>query len=132
MKRNYNAVTTTLFIITILGLIYLTIMPRFLVRTDKALAEFSTNRAMEQVSTISQKPHYIGSATHDTVANYLISELKDLGVETEIQEDFMLSDWGNLVKAKNIISRIKGAQNSKALLLLTHYDSAPHSYSHGA
>ena len=96
MKRNYNALTATFFILAVLGLLYLTIMPRFLVRTDKALAEFSTNRALEQVSIISQKPHFIGSANHDTIANYLISELKNLGLEVEVQEGFTLSDWGNL------------------------------------
>jgi Zn-dependent M28 family amino/carboxypeptidase len=38
---------------------------------------------------------------------------------------------GYLVKSKNIC-RIKGSANSKALLLLSHYDSAPHSFSRGA
>jgi len=37
-----------------------------------------------------------------------------------------------LVKSKNILARIKGTNNTKALLLLSHYDSAPHSFSKGA
>ena len=107
MKKNHNALTATLFILAVLGILYLSIMPRFLVRTDKPLAEFSTNRALLQVSEISRKPHYIGSQNHETVTNYLISELKNLGLEAETQEGFTLSDWGNLVKSKNIIAKIK-------------------------
>jgi hypothetical protein len=53
-------------------------------------------------------------------------------LETTVQEGFTLSDWGNLVKSKNIMCRIEGTKNTKALLLLSHYDSAPHSVSHGA
>jgi len=55
-----------------------------------------------------------------------------MGLETSIQEGYTLSDWGNLVKSKNLLARIKGTDSSKALLLLSHYDSAPHSYSLGA
>src|SRR6478736_61202 len=132
MKKNYNSIAATFFILMILGLIYLTITPRFLNRTDKPLAEFSTNRALEQVSEISRKPHYIGSENHETTANYIVAELKNLGLDVDVQEGYTLSDWGNLVKSKNVVTRIKGSRNSKALLLLAHYDSAPHSYSHGA
>src|SRR5690606_20908050 len=69
---------------------------------------------------------------HEEVAMYLQRELQKLGLETQIQEGTTLSDWGNLVKSKNIIAKIKGTSNSKAIVLLSHYDSAPHSYSYGA
>ncbi|HLT50967.1 MAG TPA: M28 family peptidase, partial [Arenibacter sp.] len=36
-------------------------------------------------------------------------------------------DWGNLSKATNVLARIKGTGSGKALLLLSHYDSSPHS-----
>jgi hypothetical protein len=74
----------------------------------------------------------VGSKNHEEVAQYLLKELQQLGLETSIQEGFTLSDWGNLVKSKNLLARIKGTDSSKALLLLSHYDSAPHSYSLGA
>ncbi|WP_091428533.1 M28 family peptidase [Flavobacterium degerlachei] len=99
---------------------------------DVPLSEFSTKRAFTQVEAISQQPHYVGSKNHEKVAEYLQQELQKLGLETSIQEGYTLTDWGNLVKSKNILARIKGTQNSKALLLLTHYDSAPHSSSYGA
>ncbi|MBC7641655.1 MAG: M20/M25/M40 family metallo-hydrolase, partial [Flavobacterium sp.] len=99
---------------------------------SKKLSEFSTNRVLKIVKKISVKPHFVSSNNHDGVANYLVLELKKLGLETNFEEDFTLTEWGNLTKSKNIIAKIKGSDSSKTLLLLSHYDSAPHSLSNGA
>ncbi|MES2804755.1 MAG: M28 family peptidase [Bacteroidota bacterium] len=107
-------------------------MPHWTSDEEGSLSEFSTKRALNQVEAISKQPHYVGSKEHEVVANYLVKELNKLGLETSVQEGYTLSDWGNLVQSKNILARIKGTSNSKALLLLSHYDSAPHSYSKGA
>ena len=53
--------------------------------------------------------------------------MEALGLETSIQEGYTAGDWGNLSKAINILARIKGTEDGKALLLLSHYDSSPHS-----
>ncbi|POY40077.1 peptidase M28 [Flavobacterium alvei] len=107
-------------------------MPQWTSAEDDSLSEFSTQRALEQVKNISQKPHFVGSENHDVIANYLVKELQNMGLETSIQEGNSFSDWGTLTKCKNILARIKGSNSNKALLLLSHYDSAPHSYSFGA
>ncbi|MFV8365661.1 M28 family peptidase [Flavobacterium sp. XS1P27] len=107
-------------------------MPHWTSDEEGSLSEFSTKRALTQVEAISKQPHYVGSKEHEVVANYLIKELNKLGLETSVQQGYTLSDWGNLVQSKNILARIKGTSSSKALLLLSHYDSAPHSYSKGA
>ncbi|KRB59359.1 peptidase M28 [Flavobacterium sp. Root186] len=107
-------------------------MPQYISKNDEALADFSTERALNQVEIIAQKPHYVGSTNHELVANYLKLELNRIGLETSVQEGFTLNDKGLLVKSKNILARIKGTNSSKALLLLSHYDSAPHSFSKGA
>ena len=114
-------------------------MPQSYDTTEAPLSEFSTQRAFAKVKSMSAKPHFVGSKNHEAVAQYLISELKSLGLNPSIQEGFTLSDGGTLVKSKNIIAKIKSTSTalgetngSKALLLLSHYDSAPHSYSHGA
>lgn len=132
MKKDYASIFASLFILVVLGLIYFTMMPHWTSEDESPLSEFSTKRAFKQVEAISKQPHYVGSDNHVIVANYLQKELNKLGLETTIQEGYTLSDWGNLVKSKNILARIKGTSSSKALLLLTHYDSAPHSYSPGA
>ncbi|GGA67333.1 aminopeptidase [Flavobacterium palustre] len=107
-------------------------MPRWTFTDEETLTEFSTKRALTHVKTISQKPHYVGSENHNQVANYLQNELTKLGLKPSIQEGYTLTDWGNLTKSKNIIARIEGSKNTKALVLLSHYDSAPHSASPGA
>jgi hypothetical protein len=107
-------------------------MPHYVSTEAVALSEFSTRRALEHVKELSKEPHYASSENHKTVANYIEKQLRQLGLEVQIQEGTTFSDWGNLVKSHNIMARIKGTTNDKALLLLSHYDSAPHSFSHGA
>ncbi|MBF6607455.1 MAG: M28 family peptidase, partial [Flavobacterium sp.] len=101
-------------------------------RNEGSLSVFSEKRAGEHIKAISAEPHFVGSPGHELVVGYLERELQKLGLETSIQEGTTFSDWGNVVKSKNIMARIKGTGNSKALLLLSHYDSAPHSASLGA
>lgn len=132
MKKDYSSIFAVLFFLLTTGTIYFTMMPQMTSEEEGPLAEFSTARAFKQVENIARQPHYVGSANHDQVANYLQAELQKLGLETSTQEGYTLTDWGNLVKSKNILARIKGTSNSKALLLLSHYDSAPHSFSRGA
>ena len=107
-------------------------MPQSVSKIEGSLSEFSTQRALKKLAVITKEPHYVGTQNHEVVADYLVKELENLGLETSIQEGYTLTDWGNLVKSKNILARIKGTANSKALLLLSHYDSAPHSKSLGA
>jgi hypothetical protein len=132
MKKSYSSVLSVLFLLGMLGFIFFTMMPQWTLNGNIPFSEFSTQRALEQVKNISQKPHFVGSENHDVVANYLVKELQNMGLETSMQEGFSFSDWGTLTKCKNILARIKGSISDKALLLLSHYDSAPHSYSHGA
>ncbi|AUC82798.1 M20/M25/M40 family metallo-hydrolase [Lacinutrix sp. Bg11-31] len=89
--------------------------------------QFSTERALIHLDKISQKPHFVGTKEHKKVRNYIVSELQKLGIKTEIQEGYSITSWGNLTKSKNILARLKGSENGKALMLLTHYDSNPHS-----
>lgn len=115
----------------VFGIFYL-MMPQDYDTTEAPLSEFSTKRALEKVKEMAAKPHYVGSQNHEVVANYLVKELRNLGLETSLQEGFTMTEKGTLVQSKNILARIKGSANTKALLLLSHYDSAPHSFSHGA
>lgn len=119
----------SLFCITIL--IFYVMVPQT-VEKNTPINEFSTEKALTHVKEITQKPHYIGSKGHEEVADYLYNELKNLGLKPQFQTGFTLSDGGILVNSKNIIAKIKGTEKGKSLLLLSHYDSAPHSKSLGA
>lgn len=133
MKKPDYTPFAAILILVLLGLIYVTQMPRWDFQSAQgALSEFSAQRAMVQIKEIAKAPHPVGSENHKQVAGYIEKELRSLGLETSVQEGTTLTDWGNLVRSKNIIARIKGSRPGKALLLLSHYDSAPHSSSYGA
>lgn len=132
MKKNYSSLITVVLIAGILTFLFAFLTPYWSPNEEEKVTEFSTSRALEHITAMTKEPHYVGSKNHEVVAEYIIKELKKLGLETTVQEGFTLSDWGNLVKSKNIMCRIEGSADSKALLLLSHYDSAPHSFSHGA
>lgn len=132
MKNNQPTLISFLLLAGILSGIFYFMMPQSYDTTEAPLSEFSTKRALDIVKNMSAQPHFVGSQNHKTVANYLQKELQDLGLQTTFQEGFTMTEKGTLVKAKNIIAKIKGSTNDKALLLLAHYDSAPHSFSYGA
>ena len=103
------------------------LLPNTISDIDAKETSFSTQRALIHLKEISKKEHYLGNDAHSDVRAYIVNELKKLGLETQIQEGYSMSQWGNLSKPKNILTKIKGTDNSKAILLLTHYDSNPHS-----
>ncbi|MCF6129675.1 M20/M25/M40 family metallo-hydrolase [Flavobacterium sp. AS60] len=132
MRKNNTSIYSLLVLVALLFGIFFFMMPQSYDQTEAPLSEFSTKRALSIVKEISKKPHFVGSKNHEVVGNYLQKELQNLGLETSVQEGFTMTEKGTLVKSKNIIATIKGSKNTKALLLLSHYDSAPHSYSKGA
>jgi hypothetical protein len=132
MKKNYFSILSIAFISCIVFWIFYSMTPHFDFSVNVPMSEFSTNRALEHLKIIAEKPHYVGSQNHKTVANYLETELRDLGLEVKTEDGFSLNDGGVLVKSHNILAKLKGTESGKALMLLSHYDSAPHSKSKGA
>ncbi len=103
------------------------LLPSNISKLDTPKNQFSTERALVHLKEITKAPHYLGSSEHAIVRNYIVKQLDILGFETDTQIGFSMSQWGNLSKPKNIIAKYKGQENGKALVLLTHYDSHPHS-----
>jgi len=132
MKKNYFSLIIAVIIVAILAFLFNFLTPSWSQDEENKVTEFSTSRALEHITAMTKQPHYVGTKNHEVVANYIIKELQKLGLETSVQEGFTLTDWGNLAKSKNIMCRISGTKKGKALLLLSHYDSAPHSFSYGA
>lgn len=117
-----------LSLLLIIGLIYFSfysLMPQSGKPASIPDTEFSSERALIPLKEISKAPHFIGTQEHERVREYIIQQLKDLGLQTEIQEGFVLnSKWKSLDKPKNILAKIEGTSDGKALLILSHYDSA--------
>ena len=112
----------------IVGLVYysfFSLMPQKGSPSSVEETKFSTERALIPLKEITKAPHYIGTKEHARVRNYLIGQLEELGLETQVQEGFVINPkWKSLDKPKNIIAKIQGSENGKSLLLLSHYDSA--------
>ncbi|MCH3881564.1 MULTISPECIES: M20/M25/M40 family metallo-hydrolase [Tenacibaculum] len=127
-----NAISKLLYLLLIIGTIYwsfLALKPS--VSTAQKLEKttgFSTENALGHLKEISKESHFPGTKAHKAVQNYLASEFEKLGLETEIQTQVAFrAKWFVGSTTENIIAKIKGTEEGKALLLLSHYDSNPHS-----
>lgn len=124
MKR----IAGILSLLLVLGCIYYSfysLMPQNGTPATLAETEFSSERALVPLKEITKAPHFHGSDEHTRIRAYIISELKKLGLETHVQDEFNLNQWYRaLVKPKNIVGVLKGSGEGKSLVLLSHYDSA--------
>jgi hypothetical protein len=89
--------------------------------------EFSSVLAMKHLEVIAQKPHPIGSAENVKVHDYIINQIKALGLIPEIQKTTVVNPkWGIPYiggTVQNVLIRVKGINNKKAILITAHYDS---------
>ncbi|MDT0552991.1 M28 family peptidase [Urechidicola vernalis] len=134
MKRIIHFISL-LLIITLTFLSFYSLLPKKISDLNTEKTSFSTERAMKQLEVIAKEPHFVGTKAHTEVRNYILNELQKLGIEPQVQEGYTFEQWGgygSLVKPKNILARIRGTGSGKAVLLMSHYDSAPHSSSYGA
>lgn len=123
MKRSY-AFLSLLLLIAIVYYSFYSLMPRKSQPASIPDTEFSAERALIPLKEITKAPHFIGNDEHARVRAYLMEQLKELGLEPQIQEGFVYNDWGGLVKPVNILAKIEGTQPGNALLVFSHYDSA--------
>ena len=123
--------STIVSLLIILGVIYWSftdLKPSINTSKSNAATLFSLENALNHLKKITKEPHYVGSNEHKNVQNYIVSELQKMGFETEIQTQTAINKkWFAATTAENIIAKLKGTGSEKALLLLTHYDSSPHS-----
>ncbi|MDB5352095.1 MAG: hypothetical protein JWN86_3342 [Planctomycetota bacterium] len=82
------------------------------------LDQFSAKRAMKHVERIAREPHVTGSPAAAKVREYLMAELKNLGVEPRILKSPEMP-------GESVFARIPGKGKGKAVMLSAHYDSAP-------
>lgn len=97
---------------------------------EVSASEYSAGRAMKYLSVIAAKPHPSGSAAQAEVRDYLMNELRANGLEPQVQGSTRLrpsqAQPGSGIQ--NVMARLKGTGNGKALLLMAHYDSVRNSF----
>lgn len=127
MKR----LSSVLSVLIILGVIYWSfydLKPTINKEKISLVTDFSIDNALHHLKNISKNAHYVGTEEHKNVQNYIVATLNKMGLETEIQTQTAINKkWVAATTAENILVKIKGTEKGKALLLLTHYDSSPHS-----
>ncbi len=127
LKKYAQIISVLIIIATIYGSFY-TLMPSADNNTNKQLTQFSSERSLVHLKQITKKPHFTGSQEHAVVRDYIVLELEKLGLQVHIQEQMAVNKkWRAAANTKNILAKIKGSEKGKALLLLSHYDSSPHS-----
>lgn len=120
--------TTILAVILVISLMLWFEKPPQARNVDTPATEFSAERAMAHVERIAQEPHPMGSPAHAEVRTYLVDQMKQLGLNPEIQEfnDRLTTKHIDTdVQLTNILGVIKGTGSGKPLLLMSHYDSVP-------
>lgn len=92
---------------------------------------FSAGRAVRHLSVIAEKPHPMGSVAHRAVQDYLVKQLSEAGLESQVQAATTVTDKGpplQVAAVANVVGRLKGTSAGKAVLLVAHYDSVLSSY----
>ncbi|TCP58077.1 peptidase M28-like protein [Tumebacillus sp. BK434] len=96
---------------------------------DGPADQFSAERAVKHVEQIAKVPHPTGSKEAAEARDYLLGELKALGLDGQVQEaDSARFTHGTVYSGhiQNVIGRLKGsADGGKAILIAAHYDSVP-------
>ncbi|WP_026814730.1 M28 family peptidase [Arenibacter certesii] len=126
MKR-FPTVISLLLILLAIYLGFWSSMPSYSPDLNLDESQFSTDRAFIHVQKMSVKPHAVGFPAHSQVREYIMAELEKLGFEPILQTGYTAGDWANFSKVTNVMARIRGSKPGNALLLLSHYDSSPHS-----
>lgn len=96
---------------------------------DAPAADFSGERALADLAAFAQAPRPMGSAAHAATEQYLIDQLRALGLQPEVQATTGAalmengSVWAGSVR--NVVARIPGTASTGAVLLAAHYDTVP-------
>ena len=117
LSREAALALATLCVVTLSTYLALAVLrPPHAVPATADLTQFSSGRALKHLEVIARQPHPSGSSAQDEVRDYISQQLVALGLAPELQSTAVV---------KNILARLKGTNNSRAVLLVGHYDSVP-------
>lgn len=85
---------------------------------------FSAERAMAHVRAMAERPHPPGTADHARVRDYVVGQLKALGVEPQIQATTAIGTrFQEAGRVENVMARLPGTKpGGPAVMLAAHYD----------
>lgn len=93
---------------------------------------FSSGRAMTHVQTLAKQPHPMGSIEHGVVRDYIFNTVATNGLQPTIQTATAVNGKADSIlvagTTQNVVARLQGTNNTKAVLLSAHYDSRPQAF----
>ena len=125
--KKYTSLISIIILILTFYWSYTDLIPSKVTNEVNSNTEFSIQNALSHLKVISKEPHYTGSKNHLIVQNYIVNELKKMGLNPEVQNQVAISKWRSSTNTANITASIKGYEDGKSLVLLSHYDSRHHS-----
>jgi len=120
---------TFLFLVLASALTFRSLVPPAAVPASAPTNEFSADRAFKHLEFIAREPHPTGSAANARVRDYLVEQLKSMGLGPQVQKAVAATSWdiggapyGSGV-VQNVIGLISGTNSTGTVLLMAHYDS---------
>ena len=131
---NHHRLTRVLLAVVVfgfsagLGLLSIASLAPPAINANTTPTEFSSARARDYLKAITVKPHPIGSPAHAEVRDFLVSELVKIGLQPQVQTTTAVNThWDPPYRAatvQNIVAKLQGTANTRAVLLVAHYDAA--------
>ena len=99
-------------------------VPPAVVPASAPASAFSAERALAHVRAIAQRPHPIGSPDNARVREYVIGQLRSLGLEPQVQEATGVGTrYPEAGYVRNVLARLPGrTPGGQAVVLMAHYD----------
>ncbi len=89
---------------------------------------FSADRAAGYIRDIAASPHPLGSPENVKVRDYIVEQLSEMGLQPRLDTAVVTGSYLGIHYAAsviNIVAHLTGSDNSRAVLLMAHYDSVP-------
>jgi Peptidase family M28 len=111
----------------ILLLLYYTSRPPAPKPASAPATEFSADRARDVLRRLVGDgiPHPSGTQQNDVVRTRVLTELKNLGYDPQVQSGFACDEYGDCGYVQNVVARLEGSEPGPSVLLAAHYDSVP-------
>jgi hypothetical protein len=125
-KHLVFGVLSFLFIVFVISLCIIQLLPPSPLSENAPPSEFSAARAMRHIEAVSQKPHPMGTPELLAVHDYILEQLKAIGLNPSVQNTFAARHFGDVLftgEVANIIARLRGTESDGAILLMAHYDT---------
>ncbi|NLI77882.1 MAG: M28 family peptidase, partial [Candidatus Riflebacteria bacterium] len=121
-RRGWLAIFLLTWVVGWVGVAWWGLQPPAPRPATAAATEFSAERAMRYVAAMAGVPHPQGSPANRRVRDYLVGELRAMGLEPIVFDRPRVLD-DRLHHGEDVLARVPGRTASPAFLLMAHRDS---------